>query len=98
MSSAYPIVKKNLLESTPVRVCHNRGIHSHKVFEGLAKTGQCSTGWFYGFKLHIITADTGEIADFMLPPGNVDDRKPLTMERFTNKLFGDKGYISKELF
>jgi len=92
----------SFIDSTPLRVCHNRRIHSHKVFEGLAQRGYCSLGWFYGFKLHLITADTGEIIDFMLTPGNVDDRKPLKIERFIKKLFGklfgDKGYISKELF
>lgn len=92
----------SFIDSTPLRVCHNRRIHSHKVFEGLAKRGQCSIGWFFGFKLHIITADTGEIINFMITPGNVDDRKPLKIERFIKKLFGkligDKGYISKELF
>ena len=92
----------SFIDSTPLRVCHNRRIHNHKVFEGLATRGHCSIGWFYGFKLHLITADTGEIIDFMLTPGNVDDRKPLKIERFIKKLFGklfgDKGYISKELF
>jgi hypothetical protein len=92
----------SFIDSTPLRVCHNRRIHSHKVFDGLAKRGQCSIGWFYGFKLHLVTNDTGEVIDFMLTPGNVDDRKPLHMERFIKKLwgklYGDKGYISNELF
>ena len=92
----------SFIDSTPLRVCHNRRIHNHKVFDGLAKRGQCSIGWFYGFKLHLVTSDTGEIVDFMLTPGNVDDRRPLKIERFIKKLFGklfgDKGYISKELF
>ena len=97
-----PCTGISFIDSTPIRVCNNRRIHSHKVFEGLAQRGQCSIGWFYGFKLHLITADTGEIVDFMLTPGNVDDRRPLKIERFIKKLFGklfgDKGYISKELF
>lgn len=92
----------SFIDSTPLRVCHNRRIHNHKVFDGLAKRGQCSIGWFFGFKLHLIVADTGEIVDFMLTPGNVDDRKPLKVERFIKKLFGklfgDKGYIGKDLF
>lgn len=92
----------SFIDSTPLRVCHNRRIHSHKVFDGLAQRGKCSIGWFYGFKLHLVTNDTGQIVDFMLTAGNVDDRKPLKIERFIKKLwgklFGDKGYISKELF
>jgi hypothetical protein len=92
----------SFIDSTPLRVCNNRRIHSHKVFDGLASRGQCSIGWFYGFKLHLITNDLGQVVDFMLTPGNVDDRKPLQIQRFIKKLwgklFGDKGYISKELF
>lgn len=38
----------------------------------------------------------------MITPGNVDDKKPLHMERYIKKLwgklYGDKGYIAKELF
>ena len=92
----------SFIDSTPLRVCNNRRIHSHKVFEGLAARGQCSIGWFFGFKLHMITNDLGQVVDFMLTPGNIDDRKPLQIQRFIKKLwgklFGDKGYISKELF
>lgn len=92
----------SFIDSTPLRVCHNRRIHSHKVFDGLAQRGQCSIGWFYGFKLHLITSDTGHVVDFMLTAANTDDRRPLKMKGFIDKLFGklygDKGYISKELF
>lgn len=55
-----------------------------------------------GFKLHLIINDKGEILDFILTPGNVDDREPLKNmdlhKRIFGKLFGDKGYISKDLF
>lgn len=92
----------SFVDSTPIRVCDNRRIHSHQVFKGLAQRGKCSMGWFFGFKLHLITSDTGEVIDLMLTPGNVDDRAPLKMSGFIRKLFGklfgDKGYISKDLF
>lgn len=92
----------SFIDSTPLRVCHNRRIHNHKVFNGLARRGHCSIGWFYGFKLHLVTSDTGEVIDFVLTPGNVDDRGPLKNKNFTKKLwgklYGDKGYISRELF
>jgi hypothetical protein len=92
----------SFIDSTPLRVCHNRRIHSHKVFKNLSKRGRCSVGWFYGFKLHLVLSDTGEIINFMLTPGNTDDRTPLKNEAFVDKLFGklfgDKGYISKQLF
>lgn len=59
-------------------------------------------GWFFGFKLHIITNDCGGIIDFMHTPANVHDTNLLKMKGFISKLygklFGDKGYLSKELF
>ena len=59
-------------------------------------------GWFYGFKLHIICNEKGEIVNFMFTPGNMGDREPLKMERFTEELYGklvgDRGYISKDQF
>tara|TARA_B100002003_G_C13672217_1_gene340305 strand:- start:16 stop:498 length:483 start_codon:yes stop_codon:yes gene_type:complete len=68
----------------------------------MAAKGQCSIGWFFGFKLHLIINDKGEILDFMLTQGNVDDREPLKSDNFhkkiMGKLYGDKGYIGKDLF
>lgn len=59
-------------------------------------------GWFFGFKLHLIINDKGEILHFVITQGNVDDRKPLEkMDLHKNifgKLYADKGYISKNLF
>lgn len=85
-----------------MRVCHNRRIHSHKVFNGLAQRGQCFLGWFFGFKLHIVTNDSGQIIDLLVTLGNKDDRELLEMKNFIKKLwgklYGDKGYIGKELF
>ena len=90
------------IDSTPLRSCHIKREKQHKVFKGIAQKGQCSLGWFYGFKLHIIINDRGEILDFIITPGNVDDRKPLKdmdlHKRIFGKLYGDKGYISKDLF
>ena len=92
----------SFIDSTPLRVCHIKREKQHKTFKGIAQKGQCSIGWFFGFKLHLISNDKGEILDFMLTPGNVDDREPLKDKNFHNrvfgKLFGDKGYISKDLF
>ena len=87
------------IDSLPIAVCHNRRIRSHKVFSHLAERGKSSVDWFYGFKLHLIVNDLGELLAFHLTPGNVDDRKPvpkLAKELF-GKLFGDRGYISEPL-
>ena len=63
--------------------------------------GKSTMGWFYGFKLHIIINDKGELLDFVITQANVDDREPLKEDDFLKKIYGslyaDKGYISKEL-
>jgi len=90
----------SFVDSTALRVCTNRRINRHKVFAGLAARGQCSLGWFYGFKLHLVINEHGEILAFTLTPGNVDDRKPVPklVKDLFGKLFGDKGYLSQPLF
>jgi hypothetical protein len=88
------------IDSLPLRVCHNRRIASHKVFAGLARRGRNSVDWFYGFKLHFVVNDTGDLLAVRFTPGNVDDRAPVPAltEDLWGKLFGDRGYISQSLF
>jgi transposase len=88
------------IDSLPIRVCHNRRISSHKVFAELARRGKGSMGWFYGFKLHLVINEQGELLALTLTPGNVDDRRPVRklVRQLWGKLFGDRGYISQELF
>ena len=61
------------IDSTSLDVCHNKRIKRNKVFKGLAKRGKTTSGWFYGFKLHLIINEKGEILAFQLTPGNVAD-------------------------
>jgi len=88
------------IDSTALRVCTNYRIQRHHVFTGLAARGQSSLGWFYGFKLHLVITERGEVLAFTLTPGNVDDRKPVAalVKRLFGKLFADKGYLSQALF
>jgi hypothetical protein len=90
----------SFVDSTPLAVCHNRRIQQHQVFEGIAARGKTSMGWFYGFKLHLVVNDQGELLACQLTPGNVDDRTPVPIlsKRLFGKLFGDRGYISRKLF
>jgi hypothetical protein len=67
----------SFVDSTILTVWHVRRISSHRVFCKMAKRGKTSTGWFFGFKLHLIINDQGEILAFMLTAGNVDDRRPV---------------------
>ena len=92
----------SFVDSSPLLVCNNRRIHSHKVFKGIAERGKSSTGWFYGFKLHLIINDRGEILNFAITKGNTSDKnKDLIMRLVKDvfgKMYGDKGYISQPLF
>jgi hypothetical protein len=91
----------SFVDSTPIRVCKNKRIKRNKVFKDIAQVGKSTMGYFYGFKLHIAINDKGEILSFAITQANVDDREPLKNQSFLKdifgKLFGDKGYISKEL-
>jgi hypothetical protein len=90
----------SFIDSTSLAVCKNPRIHAHKVFSGLAERGKTSIGWFFGFKLHLIFNDRGELLNLMLTPGNLDDRKPVPkmVRKLFGKLFADKGYLSQKLF
>ena len=89
----------SFIDSTPLHVCHNKRIKQHRVFEGFAERGKTTMGWFFGFKLHSVINHHGELVAFDLTPGNIDDRKPLDQlqTQLFGKLFGDKGYLSKQL-
>jgi hypothetical protein len=90
----------SFIDSTSLKVCHNRRIHSHKVFAGCARRGKTSVDWFFGFKLHLVINDCGELLNVRLTPGNTDDRRPVPelVKGLFGKLFGDKGYVSQSLF
>jgi len=90
----------SFVDAMAIAVCHNKRIKSHKVFKDIAKRGKTSMGWFYGFKLHIVINECGELLAWTVTPGNVDDRKPVRMlsKNIFGKLYGDKGYISQDLF
>ena len=67
-----------------------------------AERGKSTMGWYFGFKLHLICNERGELLNFMLTKANVDDRNTDVFNRLSDnvfgKLFADKGYISHGLF
>jgi len=88
------------VDATTIDVCHVKRASSNRVFKGIAKKGKSSMGWFFGFKLHLVINDKGEIMAFKLTQATTDDREPvqsLTKDLF-GKLVGDRGYISQKLF
>ena len=88
------------IDSTPQAVCHNRRERSHKVFKDMAAKGKTSTGFFFGFKLHMLINTQGEIVRLVITPGNCDDRSPVRdmLKGSKTKLIGDKDYLSQSLF
>jgi hypothetical protein len=92
----------SFIDSTPLAVCHNARIPQHRVVARDAARGKSSLGWFYGFKLHLVVNERGELLSFCLTRGNVDDRQPVPalLQRVNGlfgKLFADKGSISQPL-
>lgn len=90
----------SFIDSTSLKVCHNKRINRNHVFDGIAQIGKTTMGWFYGFKLHLIINDRGGLLGCHLTAGNVDDRSVVEKmaDGLFGKLFGDKGYISQGLF
>jgi hypothetical protein len=90
----------SFMDSTKISVCHNRRIWSHKVMAEFAARGKTSVDWFYGFKVHLVINDEGELLGVKITAGNVDDRDPVPelARALFGKLFGDRGYISQALF
>lgn len=90
-----------IIDSTPIPVCKNIRIPTHKVMKRIAtraKTQAC--GWFYGLKLHLIADINHNLLFIKFSTANIDDRKVL--DEFLNNLensliLADAGYISKKL-
>jgi hypothetical protein len=88
------------VDATTIEVCHVKRAYSNRVFKNVAKKGKSSMGWFFGFKLHLIINDKGEIMAFKVTSATTDDRIPVEQlaKGLTGKIVGDKGYISQALF
>lgn len=69
------------------------------MFRDLAARGKTSVDWFFGFKLHLVVNDQGELLNIQITPGNTDDRKPVQdlLKDLYGKVFADRGYVSRAL-
>lgn len=89
----------SFIDSTKLAVCKNQRIGQHRQFKDIAKRGFSSTGWFFGFKLHLVINDKAEIISFKLTTGNVSDNNEDLLlylcKHIFGKLYGDKGYLVK---
>ena len=64
------------------------------------RIGKSSYGWFMGFKLYLIINNKGQAISIKITKGNTDDCSFVSdlAKNLEGKIFGDKGYISKDLF
>ncbi len=68
------------IDSKKLPVCDNHRIYHHKVFAQLATRGKSSTGWFFGFKLHLVINQHGEVVHFLFTPANVADNNQQVLQ------------------
>jgi hypothetical protein len=87
------------IDSTAIKVCHIKREKRHKLFKGIAQKSKSTMGWFYGFKLHIMTNKKGELLNDFFSYANVDDRQGLLVmcKKIFGNLIGDRGYLGKQL-
>ena len=83
------------LDSTPVTVCENRYISSHKVAKAIASRGKSTKGWFYGFKLQGVCTKDGTLVKICFRPGSEHDRKSRFL--ICKKAAGKKAPIIKDV-
>jgi hypothetical protein len=96
--------KKFSLDTFPLSVCHNIRIRRCKLLKGKQYRGYNSSKkqYFYGFKVHLITAADGIVTEFEFSPGAVEDLAGYNLLNFDlpegSELNMDKAYnfYSKE--
>ncbi len=90
----------SFIDTMGIPICHNKRAKRNKVFDNLAHWGRSSIDWYFGFKLHLVINEQGEILAYKITPGNIGERKtvPYLTQDLWGRLFGDKGYISQDLF
>lgn len=94
-----PCTGISYIDSTPLAVCKNPRIASHRVFAGVATRGRTSVGWFFGLKLHVVINHLGDLLAVHVTGANRSDlaQVPFLTKRLRGFLFGDKGYIGKKM-
>ncbi|MDX2303777.1 MAG: IS982 family transposase [Microscillaceae bacterium] len=89
----------NYIDSKKLPVCHIKREKQHRVFKGIAGKGKSSTGWFFGFKLHVLLNQWGELVNFRVSTGNVADNNASLLRQlfhnFQGWVFADRGYWTK---
>ena len=59
------------MDSTPITVCMNHKIYSHKVTKGIARRSKSTKGWWYGFKMSGICNEQGDFETIIFSCPNI---------------------------
>jgi hypothetical protein len=97
-------VRIAFVDSSAIPVCKVIRSSRHKTMAEFAEYSKSTTGWFFGFKLHIACEwDTKKVIDLKFTKAKLDDRKYLEevmTTRFLNSktmFVADKGYQAEWL-
>lgn len=86
------------LDSFPLPVCRNIRIQRCRLVRGEQHRGYCASKqeYYYGFKVHLITAADGRLIEFEFSPASVDDKAAFGLLAFQlpeqTQIFADKAY------
>jgi len=71
----------------------------HKVCKDTSARGETSVGWLYGYKLHLVVSERGDLLNTTLTSGNTDDRKSVVglLSVLSGKVFANRGDVLKKL-
>ncbi len=82
----------NFIDSTSLIPSHNRRIHKHRIFKGMAQRRKTTTGWFFGFKLQLIINEKGELTSLLYYLIIPNSGYLMSIRFLTDYLTGDKYY------
>ena len=90
--------KIHYMDSTPISVCMNYKIYSHKVTKEHARRSKSTKGWWFGFKMSGICNEKGDLENIIFSHANIADCKiaEKLCECVQGTVFADAGYLQKK--
>jgi len=88
------------IDSFPVKICHNIRISRCRLVEGEEYRGknQSKREYFYGFKVHILTAENGHVVELQIVAGEAHDSKAFDLFEFDlhekSEIYADSAYTA----
>lgn len=88
------------IDSFPVKVCHNIRISRCRLVKGKDYRGknESKKEYFYGFKVHILTAENGQVVEFQVVAGETHDSKAFDLFEFDlpqgSETYADSAYTA----